>query len=144
MLIYTFRTFPRLSDLESKFGSIFVFSSLKKDLEVFWALIEDAHPRYILGVAATKRKSQIEPVAVNSFGKDKLVLKEAPAKFELHVPEYRADFVISPGPTHSYCNWTMFRIRHFLDSYNKNIKLLFIHINPNDLGSLERVIRDLR
>src|ERR1700759_4649430 len=109
MLIYTFRTFPRLEQLPDK---TFVFPKLKEDLETLKQRLVDEQPEYIVGIAASTGLSRIEPTTVNQFNKGK-ISKEGPDSFNLFVPE-ASPFKPASRPTHSFCNWTMYKLQEFI------------------------------
>lgn len=133
MLVYTFRTFPQLKLLQDIFGEVFIFGQLRKDLLEIQRQILDKRPKQILGLAAASGISRFEPTAVNKLNQGALDINE-PARLSLHVPS--SLFPIAKLPTHSFCNWTMYRIQSFINAEKLETKLTFIHINPNEIYQL--------
>jgi hypothetical protein len=138
VLAYTFRTHPAIEELKLMFPDLFVFSSLKKDLLVFEAIVEATKPRLIIGVADTKGNSVLESKAINKFNSDKTVSKEGPDFYLLATPE-SVPFNISQKSTDSFCNWTMYRIADYLAKNGKETKLAFCHVNAKDIAKLNKI-----
>ncbi|MET1033199.1 MAG: hypothetical protein ABWX94_01750 [Candidatus Saccharimonadales bacterium] len=136
MVIYTFRTFPHIDELRGKFGDVFVFSELKRDLAVFETILEK-NPDQVIGIALIKGSSRQEPIAINRFNKGK-ILAHGEDDLELTILD---NFPIAQTPTHSFCNWTMYRIQSFIDERGLSVKFSFIHINKNDLALLDNLNR---
>jgi hypothetical protein len=130
-LIYTFRTFRHKDVIDKPF----IFGNLKKDLASLQDLLIVQRPKYIIGVANTNSFSRIEPVAVNIFSKNKKVSKDGPDEFRLFIPKF-APFATSDKYTTSFCNWTMYKIARFIDSNGLDTKLIFVHVNSDDIGGL--------
>lgn len=130
LIVYTFRTNPFKTVMQENGKDIFIFGSLKKDLESFKEYLLKEKPNCILGVATTKGKTQIETRAINAFGKRKL--SKTNEGFDLTIPRSTI-FPSATQPTTSFCNWTMFKIAEYISSKNLPIKLSFIHFNPKDI-----------
>lgn len=139
-MIYTFKTFPAIKELP---GNVFVFSKLKEDLLKFEQRLNTEKPDYILGIANTKGQSRIEPLAINRFNDGK-VLADGPDSLELYVPQhYPAGFNIATKPTHSFCNWTMYKVQNLLLENKYPSRLMFVHININDVNKIGDILQAL-
>jgi len=136
MIVYTFRTFPYIDELKHKFGDVFVFSSLKKDFSNFEVLMKDQQ-QDVLGVALTQGPTRQETVAINRFNKGKVSLLGDDA---LSLTLFD-DIPIATLPTHTFCNWTMYKIQNYINQKDSISKLSFIHINKNDLELLDNLSR---
>lgn len=129
MIIYTFRTFPYVRDFEERFGEVFVFSELKKDI-VHFNTILTTEPERVVGIALTNGVTRQEPVAINRFNNGK-ILKDGDDILSITLLD---GFNLASKPTHTFCNWTMYHIQNFINEQNLRTKFSFIHINKNDLG----------
>lgn len=132
-LTYTFRTFPYKDDLP--FTKVSVFGKLTDDIKIFCNEILTIKPDRIVGFAkSTEKFSTIEKYTTNQFNRNKKVLSIAPDVYELDVPaELTKLFRVRTTPTKSFCNLSMFKIKHFLQENNLNIPFTFIHVLQNDL-----------
>jgi hypothetical protein len=139
MLIYTFRTFPYISELEENFRELFVFSKLKEDWVSFEKLLSE-QPDKVLGVAQTDGPSREEPIAINRFNLG-TVIRGGVERLELHTSG-----ILPPAqkPTHTFCNWTMYHTQNYINQHNPQTKFSFIHINKNDLNLLGTFSRQLQ
>lgn len=133
ILVYTFRTSKHLDTFKNTGVPIFVFGKLKEDFEKFKALILEANPDLILGLAEIQTPTRIESKAINLFGSEKVVVSGGPNYYSLYKPEY-LDFILNKGSTNSFCNWTAYKISNFIES--KYIKNSFIHFKPEDLSKI--------
>ncbi len=134
MLVYTFRTCPYQDELKMIFPKVFVFSSLKRDMKYFEALIASEQGN-VIGIAGTKGHSRVEPIAINKFNRGKVV-HDGPEVLNLCI-DPRLKGVKQAGlPTTAFCNWTMYKIQRFLDEQGSGRKLTFVHLNSRDLGLL--------
>lgn len=140
MIVYTFRTFPHANYLKECVGNVFVFSRLKKDLTVLKEQLEQERPKYLIGVAETKGPSRVEPQAVNRFNKG-TITKGGKDYLDLHVPQ-DTPFLTASTPTYTFCNWTMYQLQKVIDDKNYSTKLVFVHINAKDLGSLAHLLNN--
>lgn len=136
-LIYTFRTFP----FKDKIPVLFIFGKLKEDFEIFSNLILNEKPEIIIGIAKNESFSCFEKQTINRFNKDKKISKHGKEFFELYIPT--DSFAFSNKATDSFCNWTCYKIKEFIENNNLNIKLSFIHINEKDLDKLNKLLRIL-
>lgn len=142
VFLYTFRTFPCKDQLQSIDNEIFIFGKLKEDLVRFVKIIQKEKPKYIIGVALSETDSKIESYAVNMFSELKKIQKDGPDRIDLYVPN--TDLIkISPHHTTSFCNWTIYRIAHYVTHSNLTSKLMFVHINSNDITKLRKLIQSL-
>ena len=141
MLVYTFRGFPFIAELQGIFGDVFVFGKLRQDFAAFEQLLQ-AEPGYVLGVAFSKRESRVEPVAINQFNKGK-VLADGPETLQLTLPAASTGITIAGRPTHTFCNWTMYRIQNAINEQQLATQFSFIHIAKHDIALL-RTLQDAR
>lgn len=137
MLVYTFRTFPKISELPKE---TFIFSKLKTDFEDFKQIILNEKPNFIIGLAATDGASRFEPVAINKFGNG-FIVKDAAERLGLFVPDDTGGFIVASQPTSSFCNWTMFKIQNFIDESTPLSKLIFIHLNMVDMKKINSLFK---
>lgn len=136
--VYTFRTFPNISALKKEFPHLFIFGKLKQDIESFCNHLLKVKPDFVIGVAAAKTKSVFEPIAVNNIHGRK-VIATAPEKLSFHIPKH-SNFSVSPKASHSFCNYSMFKIQYFINQHQLPTKLIFVHLNPKDIPSLPKII----
>lgn len=134
MLVYTFRSYPHLKELERIFPDVFVFGSLRDDIVLFRELIKDTGSN-VLGIADSVGQSRIEPIAINKFNNGKLEMA-GPDEVGLFLDPCLDALEIAKKPTSTFCNWTMYRIQRFIDEERLKCKLTFVHINANDLSKL--------
>jgi hypothetical protein len=139
ILVYTFKNFP-YNDL-LPFKNIIELKKLNNDIEDFCKEIVKYKPELIIGIAkSTKDYSTIEKYTVNKFNKG-ILIKNAPIKYELDIPkEFEKCIRINTKPTTSFCNLTMFKIKHFLEDNNINIQFAFIHITKGGIDFLKNMI----
>lgn len=133
ILAYTFRTFPYRKDLA--FEELYVFGKLNEDIHRFCNVILTKKPNRILGFANSSQKySTIEKYSINKFHRNKRVLNNTPEIYELNVPfELKKYFHVRTIPTKSFCNLSIFKIKHFLEENRLDIPFSFIHIVKTDL-----------
>lgn len=141
VLLYTFRTFPLIAELQAIDPDVFIFSKLKDDLETVKTRIASEKPRYVLGVAKVTGPSRIESIAINRFNNGRIVPTGADA-LDLYTPR-DSPLPTTGKSTHTFCNWTMYQIAYFLNENDYETKLMFAHINPKDMESLEHFISSL-
>lgn len=127
--LYTFRTYPKIEQLK-KIGDVTVLGSLKKDIEELCNRLLAVEPEYILGVADMKRKSVMEPLAINKIHKG-IINKAGLKELKLFVPSPTL-FEVSVNPTHTFCNYSMYKIAEFIEKSNLKTKLMFVHLNGKD------------
>ncbi len=139
MLIYTFRTYPYLDQINQESGDIFIFSKLKQDLAVFELILTQTKPAHVIGFADTKQTSRAEPIAINRFNNG-LVEPNGPSTLHLYIPPHNT-FPLAAQPTHSFCNWTMYKIQQHIDIHNLKTQHRFIHLNQGDLPLLKELVR---
>ena len=133
--IYTFRTFPYKRELKSIFNNVIILDKIKDDLNKLCSKIQLEKPDLILGIAKSDNISKIEKYAINQFHKNKKVLNIKNYKYILDIPN-NLPFIINNKPTDSFCNYSMFKIKYFLNSNNLNIPFTFVHITEQDLQKL--------
>lgn len=139
LMVYTLSNNSLLNDI---FNDIYVMHSLKRDIKQFCDQISKKKPKYILGLADGHYKnSKIEPIAINVFNKNKKIIKGGQDKLSLFTPGFTNEaFGISNYPTDSFCNYSMYKIQHFLVENYLESKFVFIHINLNDLELLSNYL----
>ena len=140
-LCYTFRTFHFLPILKEVFPEIHVLGKLKLDIEKFCSQIIETNPDYIIGIAYSRKGSFFENVAINKFNSN-TIIKNSTKKFILDVPENPL-FKISRKPTTSFCNYSMYRIKYFLDKNSLGTKFYFIHLTEKDISLLSQIKTNL-
>lgn len=138
--MYTFRGFPWKEQLEEEYPSLFIFGKLKEDFEKFCEEVKIKQPVCIIGVAKGRR-SIWEGLAINKFNSGKLV-KDGKEFYDLYIPD-KTTFPINQTPWTTFCNWTAYKIQHFLAENNLNTKLSFLHIREKDLQELRGQIKEL-
>lgn len=140
LLIYTFRTFPWIHELETQFGEVFVFGKLKEDLIKFEKLISRIEPKLILGAAKSNHKfSHFKREAVNRFGKGK-ILPNCPESINLFVPDLTGtSFKICQNPGNTFCNWVMYRVGLIIK--DKNCRQMFCHTAEKDIEKISQIIK---
>lgn len=139
LVAYAFRTFPKINLLKKEFPCLFIFGKLKQDVESFCDHLLKVRSDFIIGLATTKTKSVFEPTAINNIHGHK-VIANAPEKLSLHVPENQI-FPVSPKPSNSFCNYSMFKIQSFINQQQLSSKLIFVHLNPKDISILPKIIK---
>ncbi len=137
-LIYTFRTNKHLSTFRKAGIDLFVFGKLKSDLIKFQDLIQTEKPTHIIGLAEVKTATMFETRAINQFGYKGTVTKKGIASFPLHVPR-KPIFPKSKNTTHTFCNWTMYKICEY--TAKDKIEVSFLHFNKRDLPTLLDLIQ---
>jgi len=142
ILVYTFRTFPYQEELKREVGDVFVLGRLKEDLERFFRLILKEKPKIIVGVAlADSDYSSFEPITINKFNKNTKIIKERKEEFSLFVPKVKkTKFRISLRPTTSFCNYSTYKIKSFLEKEKLKIALTFTHIREEDIKVLKKIL----
>lgn len=139
LLVYTFRTFPYISELEKYFDSVLILDKLKVDLEQIKERILTERPDKILGIAKSNTDySTIEKYTINKFHKAWKVADSEIQEFNLDIPT-NVVFKVREKATHSYCNYSMFSLKLFLHQNNLNIPLTFVHITKDDIRKLSRL-----
>lgn len=142
ILVYTFRTFPYLEDLKKVFSDVEVFGKLKESLQNFYDLIVEKNPDLILGVALSNNgNSFFEPKAINQFNENAKVVKDGKRELLLFVPNIKeSTFKISSNPSVSFCNYTMYKIKYFLEQKDIPIPFAFSHIKKEQIEKLPLVL----
>lgn len=133
LLVYTFRTCAFIEEIERLFGKVFVFGPIKQDLKRFYDLIVEEEPRLILGIARAKN-TRFESIAINKFNAGK-IKQDGPEKLELFVPPSKLP--TASKPTKTFCNYTMYSIKNFIEQNDLKTNLSFIHLNQADLQKLK-------
>ena len=125
ILLYTFRTFPRIGELSELNTELFVFGKLKEDLPKFLEMLKNLQPDIIIGIAkSTSNISRFETKAVNIFNKTKKVSKDGREYYSLNYPSGGyGNIKVNNSYTDSFCNWTMYKIAE-----NTKVKHQFVHM----------------
>ncbi|MBI2102319.1 hypothetical protein HYT55_00635 [Candidatus Woesearchaeota archaeon] len=142
ILAYTFRTFPYPEELRKEVDSLFIFGKLKEDVQRFSKLIFEQKPTMIIGVASTHSgHSLFEPKAVNRFNRTGIVIKEGEEELLLNVPDLQSTtFRVSRKPSSTFCNYTMYRIKSFLEREKLTIPFAFTHVKREDIKRLKEIL----
>lgn len=138
MLIYTFRTYPHLDRLEQSFPDVFVFGSLKADMQIFERLLIK-NTGIVLGIANTAHESRVEPIAMNRFHKG-MIDKSGPDELKLFINPCLKSIPLARMPTSTFCNWTMYKIQYFINRKQLDSRFSFIHLNITDLYQLKNSV----
>lgn len=72
ILIYTYRTFPLIKDLQKLSYTVIVLGKLKKDITILEDIIKRERPTHIIGIAKGNKQSLFETQTVNSFNGKKV------------------------------------------------------------------------
>jgi hypothetical protein len=131
-LIYTFRTTPFKEQIRTYASDTFVFGNLKVDFAVLSQKILKEKPDHIIGIAQTAGVSRMEPFAINQFHKTKQISAAGPKTISLYVP-HKTPFKQAIKPTDSFCNWTAYKIAEFVADNALTTKVMFMHVQENDL-----------
>lgn|SRR3989338_3836 len=143
VLVYTFRTFPYISDLKNLFSNVFVLGKLKLDLTILLDQIRETKPDLVVGIAKSEEgTSHFEEIAVNQFNRTTKVVDGAQKHFALFVPKLRdTAFGVSMKPTTSFCNYSVYFLKHALEREDVLIPVSFVHCNKKDLEKLPNILR---
>lgn len=142
MLVYTFRTFPYQNELRKEFDDLFILGKLKEDLQRFFKLIREEKPILIMGVAlADSKQSFFEPRTINKFHRIGKVTREGKEEFLLFVPDLQNKiFKISRNPSSTFCNYSMYKIKFFLEQEKLAVPLAVTHIKREDIKRLKETL----
>ena len=101
-------------------------------------LILERKPEIILGVAlANSVNSCFEPVAINRLHTSGTVTPGSEGRLSLFVPSLvGSNFKLSPKPTDSFCNYSMYYVQNFLQINNLGIRFAFTHIKKEQVREL--------
>lgn len=107
--------------------------------------IKQRNLKFILGIAkSTDKNSYFEKIAVNSFHGKSKVIKDSDIKcLDMSVPENFSLIKRRNKSTQSFCNYSMFKTKHFLSTENIDIPFYFCHVSENDLDYLLDNIKKL-
>ena len=140
-MYYTFESNPFVKELADLFGEIFIFKKLNSDFEKYKKEILKQRPDFIIGIAKSPRAfSYFDKNCFNQFGKNKKLIKEGKEKYNLFTP-INNDFKIIDNLTtkKSFCNWTMYKIKNFLEENNLETKLVFTHLKQKNLSKIRHL-----
>lgn len=137
ILVYTFRTFPYLEELKKTFPRVIIFGKLKEDLQKFCSLISQEKPDIILGLALSTQGSFFEPKTINQFNRNRKVVKGGKRELDLFVPDLNeSNFKKSLNPSNSFCNYSMYKIKNFLEQKDIDIPFSFSHLEREQIKEL--------
>lgn len=140
-LFYTFRTNKDL-DFFKRSEDFFVFGFLKKDIVKFQNIIEKSRPRFVLGIAKIRGRSRAESKTVTRFGANGVINKNGKDSYNLEIVS-GTFFRTSKVPSTSFCNWTMYKIKEYVDASHINACVSFVHYNSVDRDTLLALCRQL-
>lgn len=137
-LVYTFSTFPWKDDLP--FEHVHILKKINLDIKYLLSNV-GTDTSSIIGIAKSPHPySTIEASSGNTFHK-KHVIAQAPNTYPLSIPkEFPSSFIIQEEPTTSFCNLSIFKIRHSIAKKYPDISCYFIHIANEDLPFLKKII----
>lgn len=135
MIIYSFRTAPFKDKLLEINTNSFIFSKLNEDFDMLSRQILKEKPDYIIGIAHSNNESRFESKTINQFNKKKKIALEGPRQLDLHVPQ-DAIFKVAGNASDSFCNWTAYKISKLVHDHKLGTKVVFAHVNENDLNPL--------
>jgi len=133
MIIYSFRTFPWITELPS---NTIIFGKLNEDFEKFREIVLHDKPDLILGLAKAD-KTRVETQAINRFNKSKKIIAGGPESYDLYLPNFAEDLNLASKPADSFCNWTMYKIANLIEEEKLETRLSFIHLCDKDFKFLE-------
>ncbi|MEK7184703.1 MAG: hypothetical protein AAB683_01020 [Patescibacteria group bacterium] len=142
IVFYSFRTNKVLKEFQENGIPVFVFGSLKKDFELFSEILKKEKPDRVLGLAAISGKSRSEAVTINRFGRIGKVSKDGKDSYVLENIGGK-EFRTSKTPTTSFCNWTIYRTREFIEKNGLKSQVSFIHFNQADTKRLTTLCQAL-
>src|SRR3989339_830645 len=117
------------------------FKILIKTIDSFCKKILEVKPKLILGVAKSKKYSYFEPETINRFNKSKKVISSLNEEFILDIPNLdNTNCLIRKRPTTSFCNYSMYKIKNFLEENNLEIPFSFVHIKQQDMKLLSNLL----
>lgn len=139
-LIYTFRTFPYISELKEISEDLVVLDKLKNDLKRICLKMQLEKPSVIIGIAKSETaESIIEAITINEFHRINKVRKELSInELPMNLPK-NCIFKVRNKPTNSFCNYSMFSIKSFLIENKLDIPFVFIHIIKEDIEKLPKL-----
>ena len=138
-MVYTFRTYKDVAQLERIFGvKVPVLGELKKDIESLCTRLSMEKPEYILGVANTRGKSVMETATVNNIHGHMINLL-GDESYNLYVPSPTV-FNLSIKTTRTFCNYSMYKIAEYIRQNKLQSKLMFVHLNSKDLEKMRDLI----
>jgi len=140
ILIYTFRTFPYIQQLNEITDDIFVLNRLKKDILKLENLIIDDNFDYIIGIAKSNKKSVFETKGVNLFNKHN-IFKKGKDAYSLDYPKNGyIDIGLNNSYTTSFCNWGIYNVAKIVNDNNLSVNHSFCHILKEDIPILKQFL----
>jgi len=145
ILIYTFRTFPYMSQLRQEFSDIFILDKLKQDINYLCKTLQKKESLTIIGVAKASKKynySQIETIALNKFAQRKKIDGNGPLHVALNVPNkiILECFRIRRTGTMAFCNYAMYKIQLCILTNKLKVKHIFLHIKPEHIKCIKKLL----
>lgn len=132
-MVYVFDSFREKEELR-KMGDVIVDKKPRADIERVCSLLSENKYDLVIGVARSKYKSVIEPVAVNNIH-GHLIDKTGPELYELFVPSPPL-FPASTRPSRTFCNYSMYKVARYIRGNNLPVKFMFVHLSEKDVGCL--------
>lgn len=109
ILIYSFRTFPYIEELNTVSKKVFVLNQLKEDFLELENLILNEKYYHIVGVAKSNDKSVFEAKGVNKFNRGEII-KRGEDFYSLDYPtEGYLTIGVNNSYTTSFCNWGIYK-----------------------------------
>ncbi len=110
-------------------NEVFWFKKLKKDLAEFTKSIAITKPDIILGISGISGESRMETRAINKFNKG-TISRNSREFYVLYCPKVGLNK--AKRPSHSFCNWTMFKIAELIEKMKIDTKLVFLHVGTDN------------
>ncbi len=138
VFVYTFRTNPYVANLEKCGARVFVLGKLRKDIKHLLDEVARKKPGRIVGVALVRGRegTRAEVEAINQFGcHGKKVHAQGRDAYALINPDPQV-FKDARTPTHSFCNWTAYKVAESLVKGGYDAQHSFIHFCAADVELL--------
>ena len=137
-LIYTFRTFPYKNEIEKISKNVLILGKIKKDLDRLYEIVYQKKPDPILGIAISKSGNYFEAKTINKFNKNKKVVKRGKEELSLFLPNLKkSKFKINKDTSTSFCNYSTYKIKSYLEDKKIKTPLAFTHLNKEGIKELK-------
>ena len=104
---------------------------MRRDLDALAERILAERPELVVGLGRSNA-SRYEQATQNLFhGRE--IIKGAPIEYPLYIPD--ADWPTNNGLTSSFCNWSAYRLAHFIATNDLPTKLAFLHLTTTEAAS---------
>lgn len=142
ILLYTFSTFPWTTPLQSSGIPVIVLQKLTTDLQQIQAMIVHHRPEHVIGIARSDNDiSFMETKTINSFHKKKVSKNNPVEKYLLDTPDL--PFRKRQNATHSFCNWSAFKLAEYIKDNALSTKISFVHVAERDLETLVKWLEEM-